>query len=71
MCCPETGCYSERIRKLSAAELSRVGKLPPPFAGVALEPACVCEDCSSVFMEGYHDWMPLVVRLGRLTQVTS
>lgn len=71
MCCPETGCYSERIRKLSAAELSRVGKLPPPFPGVALDRPCVCEDCNSVFMEGYHDWMPLVVRLGRMTQAAS
>jgi len=71
MCCPETGCYSERIRKLSAAEQSPVGKLPPPFPGVALEPAFVCEDCSTAFMEGYHDSMPLVVRLGRLTQAAS
>lgn len=68
MCCPETGCYSERVRKLSAPELIRLGKLPPAnIEGVTREPACVCEDCNAVFMEGYHDWVPLVVRLGRLT----
>lgn len=68
MCCPETGCYSERVRKLSAPELIRLGKLPPAnIEGVTLEPACVCEDCNAVFLEGYHDWVPLVVRLGRLT----
>jgi hypothetical protein len=68
MCCPETGCYSERIRKPTGPELIRVGRLPPAnIEGVILEPACVCEDCKAVFMEGYHEGLPLVVRLGRLT----
>ena len=72
MCCPETGCYSERIRKLSAPELIRAGRLPPAnIEGVTLEPACVCEDCNAVFMDGYHEGLPLVVRLGRLAPAAT
>jgi len=51
MCCPETDRYSQRIGKLSAPELIRVGRLPPSnIEGVTLEPAFVFEDCNAVFM---------------------
>jgi len=44
MCCPETDRYSQRIGKLSAPELIRVGRLPPSnIEGVTLEPAFVFE----------------------------
>jgi len=67
MCCPETDRYSQRIGKLSAPELIRVGRLPPSnIEGVTLEPAFVFEDCNAVFMEGYHEGLPLIVWLARL-----
>ena len=72
MCSPDTDCYSQRIRKLSAPELIRVGRLPTAnIEGVTLEPACVCEDCNAVFKEGYHEGLPLVVRLGRLAPAAA
>ena len=63
---------SPPLLALSAPELIRVGRLPAAnIEGVTLKPACVCEDCNAVFMEGYHEGLPLVVRLGRLAPAAA
>jgi hypothetical protein len=67
MCCPESGCYSTRIRTLSVAEIAGVRRLPPNGEDVAFDLPCVCEDCGCVFIEGVVEKkFPLMVRRGHL-----